>query len=42
MSEKITSTLDSRIAADVEARNRVQTQLQGCWTRRVTSSPPTT
>ena len=29
MSEKITSTLDPRISADVEARNRVQTQLQG-------------
>ena len=27
MSEKITSTLDPRIAADVEARNRVQTQM---------------
>ena len=29
MSEKITSTLDSRIASDVEARNRVQTQMEG-------------
>ena len=27
MSEKITSTLDPRIASDVEARNRVQTQM---------------
>ena len=29
MSEKIKSTLDPRIAADVEARNRVQTQMEG-------------
>ena len=29
MSEKITSTLDARIAPDVEARNRVQKQMEG-------------